>query len=102
MREKTFVPSGETALYVGFKAKTPVKEAGRIILPPVWAPRASGTWKSATAAADPHEEPPGVRFGSWGLVVFGPELATQNSVVVVLPVMLNLKAKEFMPLTNQK
>lgn len=66
-------------------ANTPVKEAGRIRLPPVCPPRLNGTWKSATAAADPHEEPPGVLFGLWGLVVSGPELVTVNSVVVVLP-----------------
>lgn len=56
------------------------------MLPPVCAPKLSGICKSATAAADPHEEPPGVRRGSRGLVVSGPELATVNSVVVVLPV----------------
>ena len=55
-------------------------------LPPVCMPKASGICISATAAADPHEEPPGVRDGSWGLVVGGPELVIVNSVVVVLPV----------------
>lgn len=54
-------------------------------LPPVWVPKLRGTWKSATAAADPAEDPPGVRFGSCGLVVAGPEFNTVNSVVVVLP-----------------
>lgn len=66
------------------------------MLPPVWAPRAIGTWKSATAAAEPQEEPPGVRFGSCGLVVLGPELVTQNSVVVVLPAMLDCIKKRVM------
>ena len=54
-------------------------------LPPVCVPKLSGTWKSATAAADPAEDPPGVRFGLCGLVVSGPEFRTANSVVVVLP-----------------
>ena len=42
------------------------------------------TLAAATAAADPLEEPPGVRFGSKGLVV-GPDLPIANSVVTVLP-----------------
>ncbi len=33
--ENVFWPSGEIALWVGFIANTPVKEAGRIRLPPV-------------------------------------------------------------------
>ena len=57
-----------------------------MMLPPVCTPKASGICISATAAAEPHEEPPGVRDGSWGLVVGGPELVIVNSVVVVLPV----------------
>ncbi len=48
---------------------------------------ASGTWKSATAAAEPDDDPPGVRSGSTGLRVFpGPKKA--NSVVTVLPRMM--------------
>src|SRR5260370_799052 len=38
---------------------TPQNEAGRITDPPVWVPSAAGTCKSATAAAEPLEEPPG-------------------------------------------
>ena len=41
---------------------------------------------AATAAAEPLEEPPGVRAGSKGLVV-GPEKPIANSVVTVLPTM---------------
>lgn len=59
-----------------------------MMLPPVCAPRLIGICMSATAAAEPDDEPPGVRSGSWGLVVLGPELATVNSVVVVLPMIL--------------
>src|SRR5258708_3938739 len=38
---------------------TPQKAAGRVVEPPVWVPSAKGTWKSATAAAEPLHEPPG-------------------------------------------
>jgi hypothetical protein len=63
----------------------PQNAAGRITEPTVWVPRASGTMKSATAAAEPLEEPPGVCAGLCGFVVFpnGDRLA--NSVVTVLP-----------------
>ncbi len=58
-----------------------------MIEPAVCVPSASGTWKSATAAADPDDEPPGVRAGSCGLRVSpGPKKA--NSVVTVLPRMI--------------
>lgn len=83
--ETGFMPSRGMLFQETFMAKTPVYDAGRITLPPVCVPRLSGTWQSATAAADPAEEPPGVRFGSWGLVVLGPALSIVNSVVVVLP-----------------
>src|SRR5262249_22654785 len=52
--------------------------------PVVWVPSAIGTMWSATAAAEPLDEPPGVRARSCGLrVVPGCRLA--NSVVTVLP-----------------
>ena len=40
--------------------------------------------KSPTAAAEPLEEPPGVRAGSWGLWVL-PGWRLANSAVTVLP-----------------
>ena len=40
--------------------------------------------KSATAAPEPLEEPPGVRDGSCGFVV-GPAVTPANSQVTVLP-----------------
>ena len=52
--------------------------------PPVCVPIASGTMKSATAAADPLDEPPGVKAGSCGFEV-GPGWRLANSVVTVLP-----------------
>ena len=57
-----------------------------MVEPPVWVPSPMGICRSATAAADPEEEPPGVRDGSWGFRVGGPWLVAANSVVVVLPV----------------
>ena len=52
--------------------------------PAVCVPNASGTMKSATAAAEPLEEPPGVRAGSSGWrVCRGTNVA--NSAVTVLP-----------------
>jgi hypothetical protein len=38
--------------------------------PFVCVPSATGTMRAATAAADPLDEPPGVRAGSCGLRVF--------------------------------
>ena len=55
--------------------------------PAVWLPVANGTMKSATAAAEPLEDPPGVCLLLWGLVV-APPLKEANSVVTVLPRMM--------------
>ena len=63
---------------------TPQKAAGRITEPPVCVPVASAIWKSATAAAEPLEEPPGVCAGFHGLRV-GAGWRLANSVVTVLP-----------------
>lgn len=51
--EEILWPSVEITLCVGFRAKMPVKEAGRMKLPDVRQPRLMGRWKSATAAAEP-------------------------------------------------
>jgi len=51
---------------------TPQNEAGRITEPAVWEPSAAGTIRSATAAAEPLDDPPGVREESRGLRVFPP------------------------------
>ncbi len=55
--------------WVGLKPTTPQNEAGRITEPLVCDPMAPGTMWAATAAADPLDEPPGVREGSCGLRV---------------------------------
>ena len=49
-----------------------------------WVPMAAGTMRAATAAAEPDEEPPGVRAGSNGFVV-GPGWLPPSSAVTVLP-----------------
>src|SRR5919108_5004337 len=69
---------------VGLIANPPKKAAGRITEPLVWLPSASGTICAATAAADPDDEPPGVRARSCGLRV-APGWKYANSVVTVLP-----------------
>ena len=55
-----------------------------MIDPPVCVPNATGTMKSATAAADPLDDPPGVCARSRGFAV-GPGWRSANSVVTVLP-----------------
>ncbi len=62
----------------------PQKAAGRITEPPVCVPVPKVTWKSATAAAEPDDEPPGVCAGLCGFLV-GPGKRLANSVVTVLP-----------------
>ena len=66
------------------KPTTPQNEAGRITEPLVWLPIAKGAMPAATAAAEPLDEPPGVRAGSCGLRVL-PGVKQANSVVTVLP-----------------
>jgi hypothetical protein len=80
---------------VGLKPIVPQYEAGLSMEPMVCVPSATGTIPQATAAAEPLEDPPGVRFTSNGLVV-GPDRPIANSVVTVLPMMtapLHLSAK---------
>src|SRR5437667_4913889 len=69
---------------VGLKPITPQKLAGRKIEPATWLPIDTGTMPSATAAAEPLDEPPGVRDRSRGLRV-GPGTVLANSVVTTLP-----------------
>ncbi len=63
----------------------PQNDAGRTIEPPVCVPIASGTWKSATAAAEPLDEPPGVCVSRSGLPVRATRPVAPNSTVSVLP-----------------
>src|SRR5262249_51822973 len=63
---------------------TPQKAAGRRTEPTVCVPRAAGTIRAATAAAEPDDEPPGVRSGCHGFRVAAGSL-NANSVVWSLP-----------------
>jgi hypothetical protein len=63
----------------------PQKDAGRMVDAVVCVPMASGTIQSLTAAAEPLDEPPGVRCGSRGCRVL-PGNTLANSVVTVLPI----------------
>jgi hypothetical protein len=70
--------------HAGFILKTPQNEAGRIVDPPVCVTSASTVKPSATAAANPEDEPPGVRDLPSGLVVPCPTVVDANSDVVTL------------------
>ena len=78
------MPGREISPKLGLKPTTPQNDAGRITEPLVCVPIASGTIPAATAAAEPDEEPPGVRAGSCGLRVL-PGVMEASSVVTVLP-----------------
>src|SRR5512146_1107940 len=82
--EIILTPTRLTVPYVGLYPTTPQYAAGRTIEPAVCVPNASGTIASATAAAEPDDDPPGVRDGSCGLRV-APGWNVANSVVTVLP-----------------
>src|SRR6185436_1987067 len=80
----SLIPPRLSAPKLDLKPITPQKLAGRRIEPPTCVPSATGTIPAATAAAEPLDEPPGVRAGSSGLRV-GPGWAPANSVVTALP-----------------
>src|SRR3954447_904210 len=67
---------------LGLSPTRPQQAAGIRKEPPLSLPWASGTIAAATAAAEPPDDPPGVRVGSHGLRV-GP--ACRGSVVGRLP-----------------
>jgi len=75
---------GDSVPCEGLKPTTPQNAAGRMIDPAVCVPSAAGAMKSATAAAEPLEEPPGVRSSPFGLRV-GPGEKKASSVVTVFP-----------------
>ena len=78
------MPSRDSRPNVGLKPTTPQNAAGRMTEPFVWLPTASGTTPAATAAAEPIDEPPGVRVVSQGLRV-GPGWRNASSAVMVFP-----------------
>ena len=62
-------PSSGTAPCAPFSPTTPQNADGRRIEPTVCVPIAAGTWRAATAAAEPDDDPPGVCSADHGLVV---------------------------------
>lgn len=77
-------PAVLTRPNVGLQPATPQNDAGRVIEPPVCEPIAPRHMPQATAAAEPLDEPPGVRSRFHGFhVAGGSKLA--NCVVTVLP-----------------
>src|SRR5262245_2704161 len=81
------MPWTSSAPYDGLRPQTPQYEAGLVLDPPVCEPSASRDIPSATAAAEPLEEPPGVCERSQGLRVGGGSTQA-NVVVTVLPRMI--------------
>src|SRR5215211_8256546 len=76
--------------WLGLKPTRPANEAGMRVEPPPSLAVASGTAPAATAAADPPDDPPGVRLGSQGLRVtpwrfVRVQLIPPNSLAVVRP-----------------
>jgi hypothetical protein len=69
VRDNGSAPLRGISPWVGLKPTTPQNAAGRITEPLVWLPIAPGTMCAATAAAEPLDEPPGVRSRSCGLRV---------------------------------
>ena len=72
---------------VGFIPATPQNAAGRVMDPPVCVPRAARHIPQATAAAEPLDEPPGVRSRFHGLRVTGGSIQAKG-VETVLPRMI--------------
>ena len=69
-----------------------------MIDPPVWVPMAAGKKPAATPAADPDDDPPGVKAVLCGLRVL-PGVNQANSVVTVFPEMVAPAARNM--LTNE-
>lgn len=65
-------PSRLTSPTVGLRPTTPVAPAGQTIDPSVSVPMATWAREAATAAAEPEEEPQGLRSRTWGLCVWLP------------------------------
>ena len=72
----------DTRPRLGFIPTSPQQAAGIRIEPPPSEPVAHGTIPAATAAAEPPEDPPGVRVGSHGLrVIPFASLAVQGKII---------------------
>ena len=62
-------PSSGTVPCAPLSPTTPQNADGRRIEPTVCVPIATGTWRAATAAAEPDDEPPGVWAADQGFRV---------------------------------
>src|SRR5690348_4465901 len=80
----SWLPLRLIAPRLGLKPTQPQKLAGRRIEPSTCVPSPAAIIPLPVAAAEPEEEPPGVRRVSQGFRV-GPGGAVANSVVTVLP-----------------
>jgi hypothetical protein len=69
---------------LGLYPTTPQYAAGRMMLPAVCVPNATGNIPSATPAAEPDDDPPGVCPILAGFAV-APGFRVANSVVTVFP-----------------
>ena len=78
------IPAVETDPADGLNPTTPHRAAGMITELFVWVPKATGKNPAATPAAEPIEDPPGVRSGFHGFRV-GPGAANASSAVTVFP-----------------
>src|SRR5687767_8471878 len=93
-------PYRETRPYVGFRPTHPHNAAGWRIEPPVSEPRLAMHSSAVTAAAEPPDEPPGMRDVSQGLRVvtkaeFSVELPIANSSMFRRPKMIAPAAFSF-------
>ena len=88
-----YTPRAGTRPQVVFRPTTPQQAAGIRTEPPVSVPSATSASPTATATADPLEEPPGRRRGSSGFTGvpdhrFHPPADQHSSVRLVLPTIL--------------
>jgi hypothetical protein len=87
-------PFRELRPYVGLKPTIPHILAGCLIDQPVSVQSAAGIIPAATAAADPEEDPPGIRVVSHGFLVilialFSPLPPIANSSILSFPILEN-------------
>src|SRR5690606_10919790 len=71
VHDRGIVPTVGTRSLVGFRPTVPHSPDGIRIDPPVSVPKAAGASPAARAAADPPDEPPGVRSSDHGFFVGG-------------------------------
>src|SRR5262245_31908248 len=74
-------PQRDTRPYVGLRPTTPLNAAGRRIEPPVSVPSEPRHERTATATAEPPDDPPGTRSSPQGLrVVPSPEFSVDEPI----------------------